>query len=70
MPKELKTFVASYPTRGTQTILIHNCGSKAEARRKLQAYFHESGDHPDVDPVSHDIESSYPKSATIQEDSK
>lgn len=65
--KRLKTYVASYQTRGTQSMLIHNCATAKEAREKLMAW-RDGGNQPDVDPVGHEIDRSYPGSAKFQVD--
>lgn len=65
--KRLKTYVASYSTRGTQSMLIHNCASAKEAREKLMAWRH-GGQQPDVDPMGHEIDRSYAKSAKFRVD--
>lgn len=65
--KNLKTYVATYPTRGEQTMLIRNCASAAEARKKLLEW-NKGGNEPDVDPLDYGTTNHYIRSAKITED--
>ncbi len=59
-----KTYVATYQTRGEQTMLIHNCSTAEEARAKLRAW-DETGGDPDVEPIGNEIKDRFVRSAKI-----
>lgn len=60
----LKTYTATYSTKGEQTVFIHNCRSAADARRKLLLSY--SVGNKDVDPVGDETLCSFPRSAKIE----
>ena len=58
----MKDYIVLMSIRGNHTLIVKNCKSKAEARRKLIEQ------HPDVEGVTFDIDKRFPKSAKIYVD--
>ena len=57
----MKEYMVSMSIRGTHTLIVKNCKSKAEARRKLIDL------HEDVEGIDFEIETRFPRSARIYE---
>jgi hypothetical protein len=69
--KRARTFLADFPTKGVQTIVLRNCQSKAEAKRKLMGFYAgtlSEIDEKDVEFLNAEVTDSFPGRAKIVED--
>lgn len=60
-------YIATVPFRGYATMLVKNCKSKAEAKRKL-ADIHLSPNDDDIDGITSSVSTMFYKSAEFVED--
>lgn len=66
-----KRFLADFSTRGIQTVLLRNCTSKAEAKRKLLGFYKGTltkKEAEDVEFISAETTTTFPTAAKIVED--
>jgi hypothetical protein len=69
MSRKGKTYVVEVPARGTQTFLVENATSKADALRKARAHVMTQND-TDVDPLAGSLDVLYWSTATVSLDEK